>query len=78
MSKKTQQENGSAEHIEPHLLAKRQELIWALAKQGYTAAQIGRFFRLDRALTFRIIKSMPKNYQTKWVKRALLDAPEDN
>jgi len=56
-------------HIEPYLREKRQELIWALAKQGYTAAQLSKIFGVDQSTASRIIDAMPKDWRTRWVKK---------
>ncbi|QDP67636.1 MAG: hypothetical protein Tp172MES00d2C118482111_30 [Prokaryotic dsDNA virus sp.] len=55
--------------IEPYLLEKRKEFIWALKTQQYSDAQIGRIFNLTRARIGVIVREMPKNYQSPWIKR---------
>ena len=55
--------------IEQHLKDKRDELIWALALQNYSNAQIARMFGLNRMAIKRIVDRKPKDYQSKWVKR---------
>lgn len=55
--------------IEPYLAHKRRELIWALKKQQYTDAQIGRIFGMNRSSIMRIVKEMPRNWTPKWVKK---------
>ena len=52
-----------------HLKDKRDELIWALSLQDYTFAQIAEIFNLNPSTILRIIKSMPKDWQPKWVKK---------
>lgn len=56
--------------IEEHLLQKRKELMFALSKQDYTTAQIGRLFNISRARAHAIIKTMPVGWRTPWVKQA--------
>lgn len=56
-------------HIEPHLAEKRRELIWSLKVQGYKDAEIGRVFNLSRARVGVLVRDMPKNYQSPWIKR---------
>ena len=54
--------------MDKYLMAKRNELIWALSAQDYSAAQIGYIFGLNRSTTLRIIKAMPPGWQTPWKK----------
>ena len=54
--------------VEQHLMDKRNELIWALAGQDYTQAQIGRIFNLDRSTILRIIEKKPVRWVTSWQK----------
>lgn len=54
--------------MEEYLKEKRQELMWGIAKQGYTAAQVGRIFGLSRSTAGDIIKKMPENWSSPWVK----------
>ena len=54
--------------IEKHLTAKRNELVWALATQDYTNAQIGRIFNINRSTVLRIIEKKPSGWVTPWWK----------
>jgi transposase len=54
--------------MEEYLKEKRQELMWSIAKQGYSAAQVGRIFGLSRSTAADIIKKMPVDWQSPWVK----------
>lgn len=54
--------------MEEYLKEKRQELMWAIAKQGYNAAQVGRIFGLSRSTANDIIKKMPDGWTSPWVK----------
>lgn len=54
--------------MEKYLREKRQELIWALAKQEYTGAQIAKLFGTTRSTVAFIIKQMPADWQPKWKK----------
>ena len=54
--------------MEQYLREKRAELIWALAKQGYTGAQLSKLFGTTRSTIAFIIKQMPKDWQPKWRK----------
>jgi DNA-directed RNA polymerase specialized sigma subunit len=58
-----------AKQIEPHLADKRKELMYSLKKQGYNDAQIGRVFGLSRVRAHAILKTMPANYVSPWIKR---------
>ena len=55
--------------IEQYLKDKREELIWALAVQGYENIQIANIFNLGRMAVKRIIDKRPKDWQPKWIKR---------
>lgn len=57
-----------AQLTEQHILDKRKELVWALAKQGYTMAQLGRLFNISRARVSIIAKEMPTGWQSPWKK----------
>lgn len=61
-------ENKAVDKIEKYIKEKRNELIWALALQGYTGAQIGRIFNRDRSTVLRIIGMKPVRWTPKWVK----------
>jgi len=63
MNKETKQQ------IPPYLRDKRNELIFALAKQGYTQAQLATIFNLSVSRMSVIISKMPEGYRTKWFKR---------
>lgn len=53
-----------------HLRDKRNELIFALLEpnQGYSYADIGAMFNMNRSTVMRIAKAKPKNYKPKWIK----------
>ena len=55
--------------MEDYLKDKRSELMWAIAKQGYTAAQVGRIFGLSRSTAADIINKCPEGWVSPWVKR---------
>lgn len=55
--------------LEPYLIDKRNEIMWALAKQGYTTTDIGRIFNMSKSRASVIIREMPINYTVKWIKR---------
>lgn len=48
---------------------KRDEIIWALSRQGYTNSQVGEIFNVDRSTILRIVERCPKEWKTKWIKR---------
>lgn len=52
-----------------HERIKRQELMWALVLQEYTAASIARIFGVHRATALRIIRKKPRDWSPKWVKK---------
>ncbi len=54
--------------MEEYLKDKRDELMWSIYKQGYNSAQVGRIFGLTRSSAHDIIKRMPKNWESPWVK----------
>lgn len=57
------------ETTEEYLIHKRNEIVWSLVSQGYTAAQISRMFsNLGRSNTHKIVISCPKGYKSPWVK----------
>ena len=58
-----------SKYIEPHLAEKRREIIWSLKVQGYKDAEIGRVFNLSRARIGVIVKDIPRNYESPWIKR---------
>lgn len=60
--------NTPVSSTEQHILDKRKELVWALAKQGYTMAQLGRLFNISRARVSIIAKEMPTGWQSPWKK----------
>lgn len=51
-----------------HLIEKYQELVWALAFQGYNNEEIGVVFNRSRSVISRIVNNMPKGYEPKWKK----------
>jgi len=53
---------------EQHLLDKRDEIVWALALQDYTNAQIARIFSVHRSVIGKIMNRQPKDYKPKWQK----------
>lgn len=54
-----------------HLKEKRNELIFALSEpqQGYRNIDLSKMFNIDRSTILRILRTKPKNYKSKWVKR---------
>lgn len=54
---------------ELYLLHKRDEIVWSLAKQGYTSAQINRMFGTPRSTVHAIISRMPDSWLSPWVKK---------
>lgn len=55
--------------LEAHLIDKRNEIIWHLALQDYTIAQIARMFNFrHRTTVLRIIEKRPEGYKPKWTK----------
>ncbi len=54
--------------VEKHLIAKRNELMWALSLQDYSLASIGRIFKMDRSSVLRIVRLKPRDWKPKWVK----------
>lgn len=58
----------SVDKLEKHLKMKRNELIFALSLQHYTAAQVGRMFNIDRSTALRIIRTKPRDWRPKWEK----------
>jgi len=61
--------NKEAKQIPPYLRDKRNELIFALAKQGYSQAQLAVMFNLSTSRMNTIVATMPANYVSPWVKR---------
>ena len=55
--------------LEPYLIEKRNEIMWALARQGHSTTGIGRMFGMSKSRASVILRAMPKNYVSKWVKR---------
>lgn len=55
--------------LKKHLLAKRNEFIWALAEQDYNASEIAAIFNMDRSYVFKIVKKKPGWWLCPWVKR---------
>ena len=58
----------SKQSIEPYVVEKRHELIWALAKQGYNIRHIAYIFGLSTSMAHNIIQKMPANYESPWKK----------
>lgn len=57
------------EKLENHLKDKRNELIWALALQDYSHAQIARIFGIaHRSTVLRIVQQKPRDWRPKWEK----------
>lgn len=52
-----------------HITDKRNELIWALSLQNYTLGQIGIIFNINRSTVMRIVRKMPRGWQTRWVNK---------
>lgn len=61
--------NKDIKQIPPYLRDKRNELLFALAKQGYSQAQLAIIFNLSTSRISTIIAMMPENYRSRWVKR---------
>jgi len=51
-----------------HLIEKYNELVWALAHQDYTAADIGVIMNRHRSVILRVISKKPREWTPKWVK----------
>lgn len=63
--------------MKPHLKDKQEELVWALALQGYSNEEIRSIFNMpNRTYVFRIVARMPKGWIPKWIKREDYDAVE--
>jgi hypothetical protein len=54
--------------IKPHLSNKRAELIWALAQQDYSDADIGNMFNITKQRVLAIRKQMPSGWSSPWIK----------
>jgi hypothetical protein len=54
--------------IKPYLAAKRAELIWALAQQNYSDADIGNIFNVSKQRVLVIRKQMPDGWVSPWIK----------
>jgi len=62
--------NEAGDKVVKHLLDKRDELIWSLASQEYSHADIGRIFNVrHRSTVLRIIARKPARWISPWVKR---------
>ncbi|UOF78905.1 prd paireD/DNA compleX-DNA compleX [Caudoviricetes sp.] len=61
--------NKKGTQIKPHLVAKRNELIYALAKQEYNNTELGSIFNLSRSRIHAIVQKMPKGWVSPWSKR---------
>lgn len=61
--------NKEIKQIPPYLRDKRNELVFALAKQGYIQSQLAIIFNLSTSRISAIIATMPDNYRSRWVKR---------
>ena len=57
--------------IQELLDSKRDELVWALAKQKFTHEDIAYILRgVDRSNVTRMISRMPDGWEPKWVKKS--------
>lgn len=54
--------------IKPHLVEKRNEYIWSLAKQEYSCSEIADIFNLSRSRIHVIISKMPNTWVSPWKK----------
>ena len=54
--------------IKPHLSTKRAELIWALAQQQYSDADIGNIFNITRQRVQVVRQQMPTEWESPWIK----------
>jgi len=59
---------GDKRQIEHHEAEKRREIIWSLKAQGHNNAYIGRIFNITRVRVGVIVKSIPSNYKSPWIK----------
>ena len=60
------------ETTEEYIILKRNEIIFSLVSQGYTAAQISRMFsNLGRSNTHKIVSTCPAGYKSPWIKRVI-------
>lgn len=55
--------------IEPFIVDKRKEFIFALTKQGYNSRQIAYIFGMSRSNAHNIMSQMPFNYESPWKKQ---------
>lgn len=51
-----------------YLKDKRNELIWALSKQGFNGSQLALIFSIHRSTVHEIIKKMPEGWESPWRK----------
>lgn len=58
----------TGKQLERYLIEKRNEILWALVKQGYSVTDIGRMFNMSKSRASVIIRDMPAGYTAKWVK----------
>jgi DNA-binding NarL/FixJ family response regulator len=56
------------QQIEHHEAEKRREIIWSLKAQGHSNAMIGRIFNITRVRVGVIVKGIPSNYKSPWIK----------
>lgn len=54
--------------MQPYVIEKRNELIWALATQGYTTRQIGFIFGISKSTAHNIMSKMPAGWVSPWIK----------
>lgn len=55
--------------IEPYIIDKRKEFIFALTKQGYNSRQIAYIFGMSKSNAHLIMQQMPANYESPWKKQ---------
>ena len=68
MSNKTEPVDKPTKEISIMLREKRNELIWALAYQGYNGSQIGLIFNINRSTVLQALRKKPEDYKPKWIK----------
>ena len=47
---------------------KRDEIIWAIAEQGYSQQSIARMFNLSKARVSVVVSERPADWKSPWVK----------
>lgn len=55
-------------NMPPYLKDKRNELMWALSKQGFNGSQLAQLFNIHRSTAHEIIKKMPEGWESPWRK----------